>query len=211
MRILRARYRSKAEFLEQVQPNFLFGGLFFPTRDAVALGEAVVVEISFPGLTERMLVRGFVSFRRAGRHRTGTRAGIGVEFLASERLKHEFLLAVARGEVDRDVAPRRHKRLPVALAIDFRVREQRDRTAATLGDIGPGGAFIKTREIHPTGTPLVLSVVPPGSAAPLFIEGRVAWASAAPGEEGLGVEFRCRDTGGLRRLKELVRRLESAN
>jgi hypothetical protein len=24
----------------------------------------------------------------------------------------------------------------------------------------------------------------------------------------MGVEFRCRDTGGLRRLKELVRRIE---
>src|SRR5688572_5371131 len=105
MRILKARYRSKGEFLEQYQPTFLFGGLFFPTRDPVALGEAVVVEISFPELTERMLVRGFVSFRRAGRHRTGTRAGIGVEFLASERLKHDFLLAVARGEVERDVEP----------------------------------------------------------------------------------------------------------
>src|SRR5262245_39174383 len=177
MRILKARYRSQSEFLDQFQPPFAFGGLFFPTREVVALGEAVVVEVWFPGLTDRMLVRGFVSFRRAGRHRTGTRAGIGIEFLASERLKRDFLEAVANGEVDRDVAPRRHKRLPVELAVDFRVVEQRDRTPAVLGDIGPGGAFIKTLEVHPTGTPLVLSVVPPGSAAPLFIEGRVAWSN----------------------------------
>jgi Tfp pilus assembly protein PilZ len=211
VRILKARYRSKAEFLEQFQPTFAFGGLFFPTREIVALGEAVVVEVSFPGLTERMLVRGFVSFRRGGRHRTGTRAGIGIEFLASERLKRDFLVAMARDEVARDVAPRRHRRLPVAIAVDFRITEQRERTVAVLGDIGPGGAFIKTREVHPTGTTLVLSVVPPGSAAPLLIEGRVAWSTGAPGEEGLGVEFRCRDTGGLRRLKELVRRLETAD
>ena len=46
------------------------------------------------------------------------------------------------------------------------------------------------------------------AAAPLSIEGRVAWARQEPGLEGIGVEFRCRDTGGLRRLKELVRRLE---
>jgi len=43
---------------------------------------------------------------------------------------------------------------------------------------------------------------------PLDIEARVAWRRADPGNEGLGIEFRCRDTGGLRRLKELVRRLE---
>src|SRR5262245_45110891 len=147
MRILKARYRSQSEFLDQFQPPFAFGGLFFPTREPVALGESVVVEVSFPGLTERMLVRGFVSFRRAGRHRTGARAGIGIEFLASERLKRDFLLAMANGEVDREVAPRRHRRLPVALTVDFRVMEQRDQTAATIGDIGPGGAFIKTREV----------------------------------------------------------------
>ena len=109
------------------------------------------------------------------------------------------------------MAPRRHKRLPVAVPVDFRFKEHADRHEGTLGDIAPGGAFLKTRERPPEGTPLVLSLTPPGSAAPLLIEGRVAWAREAPGEEGLGVEFRCRDTGGLRRLKELVRRLETSH
>ena len=214
MRILRLRYRTGAELLEDYQPSMLHGGLFHATREQIPVGEGVILEVTFPELAERVLLRGFVSYRRAGRHRgegrPGQRAGVGIELLASERGKRDYLLQVARGELRQPVAPRRHRRLPVEVPVDFRVREGRERHVATLDDIGPGGAFIRTRELHAAGTPVVLSVVPPGAEAPLLIEARVAWARQAPGEEGLGVEFRCRDTGGLRRLKELCRRLETS-
>lgn len=208
MRILRVRYRSAAEFLSQYQPSFLHGGVFYPTREAVPLGEAVIIEVRFPELVDRILLRGFVAWRRQGRHRSKTRAGLGVEFLEAERHKRDFLLAFARGELPSAVVQRRHRRLPIDLRVDWRVKEDRSHHQSTLDDIGPGGAFIRTREFQPAGTSIVLEVVPPGAVSPLSIEGRVAWARQSPGEEGLGVEFRCRDTGGLRRLKELVRRLE---
>ena len=51
-------------------------------------------------------------------------------------------------------------------------------------------------------------MTPPGSLRPLEIAGRVAWTRHTEGEEGIGVEFKARDAGGTRRLKELVRRLE---
>lgn len=209
MRVLKVRYRSGREFLDAYQSAFLYGGLFYPTREAIPLGESVVIEVRFPELEDRVLLRGFVAWRRQGRYRVGQRAGVGVEFLAAERHKKDFLLEVARGEVARAVAPRRHRRLPIEVRVDWRVKEERSRHTAMLDDIGPGGAFLRTREMQPEGTPVVIEVVPPGAAAPLSIEGRVAWSRQSPGEEGLGVEFRCRDTGGLRRLKELVRRLES--
>jgi Tfp pilus assembly protein PilZ len=213
MRILKIRYRQAADFLAQYQASseaaFLHGGVFFPTREAIALGESVIVEVRCPELVDRILFRGTVAWRRAGRHRSKTRAGIGVEFLAAERHKRDFLLAFARGELPREVGKRRHRRLPTVLAVDWRVKEDRSQHQSTIDDIGPGGAFIRTQALAPTGTSIVLEVVPPGAVVPLSIEGRVAWAREAPGEEGLGVEFRCRDTGGLRRLKELVRRLEA--
>jgi hypothetical protein len=96
----------------------------------------------------------------------------------------------------------------VELGVCWRVKEDRANFTARLDDIGAGGAFIRTTDLIPAGTSLVLEVLPPGAAVPLAIEGRVAWARQDPGAEGIGVEFRCRDTGGLRRLKELVRRLE---
>jgi uncharacterized protein (TIGR02266 family) len=207
MRILRARYRGGEEFLRHYQPSFLHGGIFFPTREQLALGEGVIVEISFPELQDRVLLRGFVAWRRAGRHRTKLRAGLGIEFLAADRHKRTYLLSVAKGEVV-DIAQRRHRRLPVELRVDWRVKESRSQFSSHLDDIGPGGAFIRTTDFLPPGTEIILDVLPPGSVTPLSVAGRVAWTRHTPGEEGVGVEFKARDAGGVRRLRELVRRLE---
>ena len=59
-------------------------------------------------------------------------------------------------------------------------------------------------------SPVTSSVKPPVTVSlrPLEIAGRVAWTRHTEGEEGIGVEFKARDAGGTRRLKELVRRLE---
>jgi uncharacterized protein (TIGR02266 family) len=207
LRILKARYRSAADFLVAYQASFPYGGLFFPTREHVTVGELVLAEVRFPELGDRLLVRSFVAWRRSARVREGTPAGVGVEFLASEAQKRDFLLSAAKGEVPHVVA-RKHRRIPVNMPVAWTVREERSRLAAVVEDIGAGGAFLRTAEQRPVGTPVVVEITPPGGAAPLAVEGRVAWARAQHGHEGLGVEFRCRDTGGLRRLKELCRRLE---
>jgi uncharacterized protein (TIGR02266 family) len=103
---------------------------------------------------------------------------------------------------------RRHRRLPVTLVADWRVVFDRKTHHSHVEDIGPGGAFLRTTDFLPPGTEIVLDVTPPGSLRPLEIAGRVAWTRHTVGEEGIGVEFRARDAGGTRRLKELVRRLE---
>src|SRR5262245_27437635 len=114
MRILRARYRNGEDFLRHYQPSMQGGGVFFPTREAVALGTAVLVEVRFPGLCNKQLIRGFVAWRRAGKHRTKLRAGLGVEFLASEKKRRDFVVSVAKGEIV-EMITRRHRRLPVTL------------------------------------------------------------------------------------------------
>jgi Tfp pilus assembly protein PilZ len=173
----------------------------------VTVGELVLAEVRFPELGDRLLVRSFVAWRRSARVREGTPAGVGVEFLASESQKRDFLLAAAKGEIPR-VVPRNHRRIPVSLPVEWQVREERARQVGVVEDIGPGGAFLRTAEHRPVGTAVVVEITPPGGAAPLAVEGRVVWARTEPGHEGFGVEFRCRDTGGLRRLKEMCRRLE---
>jgi Tfp pilus assembly protein PilZ len=169
----------------------------------------VLAEVRFPELGDRLLMRSYVAWRRSARVREGTAAGIGVEFLESERKKRDFLLAVARGEASAKVVARNHRRIPVSLAVAWYVKDERTRLHATVLDIGPGGAFLATSEHRPEGTHVVVEITPPGGAAPLAVEGRVAWSRSDPGHEGFGVEFRCRDTGGLRRLKEMCRRLET--
>src|SRR5437870_1063895 len=100
MKILRTRYRSGEEFLRHYQPSFLHGGIFYPTREQkLSLGEGVIVDGSFPELRNRIMLRGVVAWRRAGQHRTKLRAGLGIEFLAADHQKRNYILSVARGEV----------------------------------------------------------------------------------------------------------------
>ncbi len=207
MRMLRARYRGGEEFLRHYQPSLVGGGVFFPTREAIPLGTPVIVEIRFPGLCNKQLVRGFVAWRRAGKHRTKLRAGLGIEFLAAEIKRRDFVIAVAKGEIV-EMITRRHRRLPVTLVANWRVVCDRDTHHSHVEDIGPGGAFLRTTEFLPPGTEIVLDVTPPGSLRPLEIAAKVCWTRHTEGEEGIGVEFKARDAGGTRRLKELVRRLE---
>jgi Tfp pilus assembly protein PilZ len=211
MRILVTRIRSSDEFHERYLSVFEHGGLFHPTREALPLGQYVVLDIRYPSLRDKLLIRGMVAWRRAGRRRTGVRAGIGVEFLPAEQAKHRYLLEVIANDVPDSQGQRRFRRLPTGLRVDWRVPDQTQRRLSRLDDIGPGGAFIVTDDRQPLGTPVVLEVVPPGSTAPIAIEGRVAWVGGNPGAEGIGVQFRWRDAGGLRRLKELVRRIESSD
>ncbi len=207
MRILKARYRDAGAFLEGYQSSFATGGMFFNTREHVTVGEPVMVEVRFPELGDRMLLRCFVAWRRSARVREGTPAGVGVQLEPEEVGKRDFLLAVARGEASRKVT-RSHRRLPVNLPARWHVVDARERFTATIANVSAGGAFLSTRDECAPGTQVVVELVPPGGAAPLDIQARGVWRSAVPGYVGFGVEFRCRDTGGLRRLKEMVRRLE---
>lgn len=212
MTLIKTRYRSSDAFLEAYQQQFMHGGWFVPTRVAHELGAAVVFAPRFPDLRSRVLLRGYVAWRRParqiteGNQVTRLRAGVGIELAAGERRKRDYLLAIARGDVV-DLTQRRHRRLPVALEVSWRLRGERARFSSQLEDIGEGGAFVRSREFLPVGSAVLLDVTPPGGAAPLSIEARVAWTHHTAGEEGMGVEFRCRDTGGARRLRELVRRI----
>jgi Tfp pilus assembly protein PilZ len=211
MRVLRARYRTGEEFLRHYQPAFSTGGLFFPTRSVLPVGEAVVVEVRFPQLANKTMIRGSVAWCRSGQHRTKLRAGLGIEFQSTEGRRRDFLLAVAKGQ-ERQVVVRRHRRLPVTLPALWRRMQERQSHRGTVEDIGPGGAFVRTEAgmdgIAP-GVDLILGVTLPGSLSPAELAARVAWVIGGEGaERGFGVEFRCRDAGGQRRLKEVVRRLE---
>ncbi|RMH40465.1 MAG: hypothetical protein D6689_13495 [Deltaproteobacteria bacterium] len=210
MRILRAQYRTGDDFLTHYISTFPHGGLFFPTRAKLDLGQIVLVDVRVPNLRDRMLVCARVTWRRPANRRTGVPAGVGLEFLASERRKRDFLLALA-GAGAHAQGQRRHRRLPTALPIAWRVNAEPSRRSGVLADIAPGGAFIRLDEPPPApGTEVVLQLKPPGSSAPIDLAGRVAWTRDAPGDTALGVTFYCRDAGGMRRLRELVRRMERA-
>ncbi|MEK6607224.1 MAG: PilZ domain-containing protein [Myxococcota bacterium] len=206
MRLIRVRYRSGQNFLEHYENTFVYGGVFYPTREALQVGTPVAIEIRFPGLTNRVLIRGSVEWRRAGRHSLGLRAGLGIAFAGADVARRDFLLRVARGEVPQAVVVhRRFRRFPVNTPAHWRDKAATSARAGTIADIGPGGAFVSDGTSLPSpGSDVVLTITPPGASLPLDVEGRVAWVRAA---NGFALEFKTRDVGGLRRIKEVVRRL----
>ena len=45
MRLIRVRYRSGQNFLEHYENTFVYGGVFYPTREALQVGTPVAIEI----------------------------------------------------------------------------------------------------------------------------------------------------------------------
>ena len=208
MTILKAHLRSVAEFLERYLPDMPTGGLFIPTRKSMAIGEPVVVSLRLGPRGSTVLMRGTVAWRRPGKHRTKTQAGIGIEFLESESKTRDYLLSVARGDQG-VMSARRHQRLPLDLPVLWQVPGARQENTGVLRDIGRGGAFVMTEQPLDGGTDVVLKMAPPGAEVAMPVSARIAWI--APGkssEPGFGVAWIARDAGGGRRIKELVRRME---
>ena len=208
MEILRVRFRDGAELLESYLPNFAQGGLFVPTRRTFPLGHPVILDIRMPELTDSLLIRGDITWCRKGKRTEKIRAGLGVQFAATERQKRDYVLALARG-IARKISSRRHKRLPIQIPAFWRMPKESDRHVTLLGEIGSGGAFLHTDAALTAGDPVVVELTPPGSTMTQAIEGRVAWRRETPGSAGVGIEFRCRDMAGKHRLRELIRRLEA--
>jgi Tfp pilus assembly protein PilZ len=208
MTILKAHFPTGTAFLERFLPEFEGGGIFFATRRMLAIGESVAVAVRLGRRRSPTLIRGRVAWRRPGKHSTKIKAGIGIEFLESERQARDYLLGVARGDSEEMVA-RRHQRLPVELPVMWQVQGVLQDKAGILRDIGRGGAFVKTEEALPTESDIVLLVSPPGAEVAMPLSARVCWKGHPGGENGFGVEWKARDAGGSRRIKELVRRIEA--
>jgi Tfp pilus assembly protein PilZ len=208
MNILKAHFRSREGFLDRYQATSPTGGLFIPTRKPLAIGQPVIVSIRLGSRGSPVLLRGIVAWRRPGQHRTKTKAGIGVEFLASEGATRDYLLAVARGDTTA-MSARRHQRLPLDLPVVWQIPGTRQENAGVLRDIGRGGAFVMTAQPIVGQTDVVLKVAPPGAEVATPVSARIAWiAMGKSGEPGFGVAWKARDAGGGRRIKELVKRME---
>src|SRR4029079_5191951 len=97
--------------------------------------------------------------------------------------------------------------LPVELPILWQVPGALGDNTGILRDIGRGGGFVETANAQPLPAEgdVVLKVSPPGAEVAMPLSARVAWKGHPGGEHGFGVEWKARDAGGPRRIKELVR------
>ena len=206
MQILKVRFRTNVEFQEHYQPELPNGGLFCPTTAPLPVGAPVIVELSVPGLPNKVLIRGAVRGWRPALPRLRVRAGATVEFAAEEADKRAFIVDTIAG----DRAPsarRRHTRLPVAVPVRYRTNEGADFLEAGLTEISVGGALLSTATPLPIDTDVILEIKPPGAVSPLSISGKATYHLP---NGGTGLKFIYRDGGGSRRLRELVRRLRQS-
>ncbi len=203
MNIVKVRFRSSDEFDANYQPELAGGGLFCPTTTPLTEGDEVVIELSVPALPNKVLIRGTVLSWRPALPRLRVRAGAVVEFLPQEEHKRAFVLGTLDGSRGPS-ARRRHMRLPVEIDCRYRAREQKLYIETKVIEISVGGAMLATEEPVPIGANLVIEMTLPGAARPMAISAKVAYHS----DTGwTGVKFVYRDSGGSRRLQELIRRL----
>jgi Tfp pilus assembly protein PilZ len=176
-------------------------GLFVPTIEP-SVGSRVIVEVLFQN-GPRVLLHGSVKWRRA----TGdsrARAGVGVEFTASETAKINYLHGYVRGGL-LDVRERR--RLPIRLKVAYSA--SRGRRLNFTRDLNEEGAFVRTAEQLALGASVPLLIYPPGGDyRPLEVAGEVTRQSDGA-DRGVGLLFRFSDENARVQWHRFIERLES--
>jgi Tfp pilus assembly protein PilZ len=198
--------RNRQEFVAGYDDSLPHGGVFCPTRRKANKGSLAEVRVNLGRRQPPLVLQGRVVWRRPGRHLQKIRAGICIEFFPSERAKVEYLLDLAKaGDAVR--SRRRHERLPVEVPVSWHLPGSGPGARGVLRDIGRGGAFVRTSALAPSDAEVVLELSPPGAQVAMEFTARVAWIVPQGTEAGFGVQWRARDAGGGKRIRELVRRL----
>ena len=202
MRKVRCSYTTADSFAESLKPQRT---LEVFTTDKFDPGEQILLELAFPGLPGKLVVRAIGSDWHAARPRLRVRAGGEVLCTDSEWKKVEFLHRVATGDI-KLTARRKHVRLPVLAEISWRRVGSPDAEVAAMSEISEGGALLLTRTPMEVEEEIIVEVTPPGSVRPMEI---LCVVRNNSNDEGVGVEFVARDMGGVQRLREIIRRLVS--
>lgn len=173
------------------------------TTDAFEPGEEVLLEVYFPGLPGKMMVRAIGQEWHAARPRLRVRAGGVLRCTGTEWRKLEFLREVGSGDIEL-TARRRHVRLPVMVEVRWRRQNSTEFSVAALSEISEGGALLLTRTPPDKAEEIIVEIMPPGSERPIEV---LAVVRNTSNPDGVGLEFLARDMGGVHRLREVIRRL----
>lgn len=205
MKILFAPFESAEHFLKHYDPVLEWGGIIVPTKATLPPETPVVVEVAFPGLPNRVLVRGLVV------DRDEEREGLVVKLNHSELSKRDFLVAAARGEVGL-AWRRRHRRFPVRLKAVFRAADASGVPIAEAHteDLSGSGIFLRTPQLLAVRTPVVVVIDPGDGKGPIEVPGRVAWVRRDPPTSGFGVTFENLSGEAMKRLRRVMRDLKSS-
>jgi Tfp pilus assembly protein PilZ len=202
MRLLTVPFLSSAEFLSHFSSKHPDGALFCRTRTELEVGEAILLEISFPGLPNRSLVRAEVLSLESGK-------GAWLTFHPDDSTTRDFLVGLARGELEVTAKQgRSHDRFPVRMPVAVRVTDGEGGSGehtivseAHTEDVSASGLFIRSDRAPAVGTVVQLSLES-ADGGRFTLDGEVSWVNP----DGFGVHFRDKRREDNRRLRTLLRR-----
>ncbi len=205
LRKIRCHYASPEAFVEAIDAPGEDCALQVFTTDAFEPGEEVLLEVHFPSLPGKMMVRAIGRDWHPARPRLRVRAGGVLRCTGTEWTKLQFLRKVGAGELKLS-ARRRHVRLPVMVEVRWRRQNTNDFVVAALSEISEGGALLLTPDDSrpASGEEVIVEIMPPGSERPLEV---LSVVRNTDHPDGVGLEFMARDMGGVHRLREVIRRL----
>lgn len=200
MRLLTLVFASPADFLANVSEANGRVLLFARTKTEAVPGDALLIEIGFPGLPNRVLLRAAVSAQEAD--------GLALEIDARDQSTADFMLALAHGEIEIKTVERSHGRFPATLPVTYRIIDGAGAAAisSTLEDLSSGGAFIRA-DIQPVvGSTIEMLVGPADQGGERFTaRGTVAWLRDESDARGFGVELEMPADADGRTLRRMLR------
>lgn len=198
MRLVTLAYATADEFLASYDHRD-GGTISVRTRTDGTIGEKILVEVSFPGLPNRALLRAMV---------TSITFEHGLRFVIDEAdaSTRDFLVSIARGDNVVLGAQRDHERFPTTLQARWKLTGAGDRGVETtiVEDLSAGGAFVQAAEPPEVGSEVDLTIAVPIGPA-LETSGHVAWVRHGK-SPGFGVDFDALVGDSGRRLRALLRR-----
>ena len=204
LRILYATYESPESFLQHVHVEEDKDASFVSvaTKAEFSEKEPVILEIGYPGLPNRILLRANAA---ASPDEDEEHKWFQVDF--AEELQLDFLIAIASGRAEASVQ-RRHRRFP--LRMEARVKVEGDEEAAPqeaqTADMATGGVAIETDEPLPDGARVTVMLNPGDGSPEIEISGTVVWNREGEFETAeVGIQFEKTSTEHMKRLRQLIR------
>ncbi len=198
------RLRAGEGLRDMIHPPAEGGGgvVIVPSREAVRVGDGVVLEVSLGPLVDEVMLRGVVQDIHA---RPGPRAPlITVEIEPSHRSRTQYLLDVLEGV--RTPTARRHRRVPAEIDVRWwwglRAHTRRAHSLSL------GGAFIEAAAAPEPGFRTEIELVDDPRRPPLRIPARVVWRGESTAGPGFGVQFELRNRELAERLRTLIGDIE---
>jgi hypothetical protein len=198
--ILVAAFESPREFLEAFAAGRgPAGELAVRTRASPTPGTHVIVEITWPGLPNRVFARAFALRRWLGGH-------LILGFEEDETAKRDYLVRVAGGDLA-GVSCRVHRRFLVRLPLTWRRFGEPTMHDGIAEDLSSGGLLIVSAQpAPPAGERVAMRVRAEAAYQEIVLTGEVRHGHMrADGRHAFGVGLKYRSNSQQRTLRALLR------